>query len=114
MGKHGESAEVRPVSNHTLQAEFTTTLSVYLHINGEECKEISISTPICYYHTPLTPPLFYSAHLSPFLAGYVTLLVTVRVGVDQNMIASPFISAALGNKRFYNTSEQGNTVMLFI
>lgn len=74
MGKHGESAEVRPVSNHTLQAEFTTALPVYLPINEEERKEISISTPICFTHTHL---LFLLCSSQSVLAGYVALLVTV-------------------------------------
>lgn len=34
--------------------------------------------------------------------------------MDPNLIASPFISAALGNIRLYNTAEQGNAVMLFV
>lgn len=46
MAKHGAGAQVRPVSNHTLQAEFSTTLPVYLPISEKECAEISISIAI--------------------------------------------------------------------
>lgn len=89
MGKHGESAEVRPVSNHTLQAEFTTTLPVYPPINGEEREEISISTPICSF-------VFCVLLISILPGGYVTLLVTVPVGADGNLTASPFYFSSFG------------------
>lgn len=38
--------QVRSVSNHTLQAEFSTMLPVYLPISEKECTEISISIVI--------------------------------------------------------------------
>ena len=108
MGKHGESTGVRPVSNHTLQAEFTTKLPVYSPINREEHRQISISTPICFYHLPSTFPLFSSSQ--SFLTGYVMLFVTPWAVVDK-ISQQVFFTAYLGNERFQNTSEKGYTLM---